>query len=79
MSISELISALETGGPFAIVAFLGIAYYKKDQQLLLQTAKTEQLFDQLISVIEKKTISDIKLENAISGLKDVIMMMVNKQ
>lgn len=71
MGVSEAIRALETFGPYAIVVFLGIAYMRKDKQYSELTAKVTTL-------IEQKTIADTKLESAISGLRDVIMVLTSK-
>jgi hypothetical protein len=71
MGVSEAIKALETFGPYAIVVFLGIAYIRKDKQY-------SDLMNKVTTLIEQKTIADIKLESAMSGLRDVIMILTSK-
>ena len=67
-----LITALETGGPYAIIVFLGIAYYRKDKQY-------SELMMDMMDVIDKNTSSNTKLETTLSNLRDVIMVLIGKK
>lgn len=71
MSLIDATKLLESFGPYAIVVFLGFAYWKKDRQHI-------ELMSKMSSIIEEKTISDTKLESALSGLRDVIMVLTNR-
>ena len=60
-----------------IVLALGWAYLKKDadlkvERISVQKERLEQT-KELMVVIEKKTMQDVKLESVINGLKDLIM------
>ena len=72
MGIPEAIQALETFGPYAIVVFIAVAYYKKDRQY-------SELLEKMVSLIEEKTKADTKLESALKGLRDVIMVLTNRK
>ncbi|KKL17618.1 hypothetical protein LCGC14_2483740 [marine sediment metagenome] len=71
MGITEAIQSIEIFGPYAIIVFLGIAYWKKDKQ-------NTELIIGMSKLIQDKTVSDVKLESALMGLRDVIMVLTNK-
>jgi len=71
MGAAEAIKVLETYGPYAIIVFLAMAYWRKDKQY-------SELLQHLVKLIEEKTKTDTKLESALNGLRDVIMVLTNK-
>lgn len=62
---ASTVGILQTGGPYAIVVFLGWAYFKKDSQLT-------SLYRELITLVESQATSATKMESALLSLKDVI-------
>ena len=72
MDLAAIINALETGGPYAIIAILGIAYYRKDKQYI-------DLVKDILGVIDKNTSANTKLETTLSSLRDVIMVLIGKK
>ena len=71
MGTAEAINLLEIYGPYAIVVFLGIGYWRKDKQYT-------ELLQHMVKLIEEKTKTDTKLESAMNGLRDVIMVLTSK-
>jgi len=71
MDAVKAIQFLETYGLYAIIVFLGIAYWRKDKQY-------SELLQNLVGLIEEKTKTDTKLESALNGLRDVIMALTGK-
>lgn len=61
--IKSAVDLLQTGGPYAIVVFLAVAYYRKDQQLT-------NLYRELIGMVEGQTSAATKMESALVGLRD---------
>ena len=59
------VELLQTSGPYAILVFLGYAYWHKDQQL-------STLYRELIGMIESQTQASTKMEAALLGLRDII-------
>jgi hypothetical protein len=77
MNAVEIMEALNKYGPWAIITFLGLAVWYKDKQLMKEVAKSQEITKQLMTVIESKTQTDTKMEGALNGLKEVIMILVN--
>lgn len=71
MGVIGAMEALQSFGPYAIVVFLGIAYWRKDKQIT-------DLMDKLSKLIQDKTVADTKLELALTGLRDVVTVLINK-
>jgi hypothetical protein len=71
MGVTEAIKILEIFGPYAIIVFLAIAYLKKDKQ-------NTELMNGMAKLIQEKTVADTKLESALNGLRDVIMVLTTK-
>ena len=78
MGTTEIIKALDVFGPWAVLVFLSIAYIRKDRQLIKSIERNDKLAEKLLLVIENKTVSDTRLESALTGLRDIIMVMVNQ-
>ena len=71
MGPTSAIELLEAYGLYAIIVFLGIAYWRKDKQYI-------ELAQHVMKVIEEKTRTDTKLESALTGLRDVISILTSK-
>ena len=78
MTAINAMEALSKYGPWALLVFIGIAYWYKDKQVIKEVTKSQDLAKQLMTVIEAKTHTDTKLEGALNGLKEVIMILVNR-
>lgn len=63
--IIAIAQALQTGGPYVLVAILGWAYWKKDRQL-------SELYCKLIELTEVHTRATIQMEQAITALRDLL-------
>jgi len=78
-----IMKALQVYGPYALVVFIAIAYYKKDRELQGERNKKDEdlktLNEHLLGTIESHTESNIKLESAISGLQNLISLVINKR
>ena len=62
---------LEAFGPYAIVVFLGWAYWQKDKQI-------HELHERVLSMAEEQTETSAKMESALNGLKEVIRTVLDK-
>ena len=68
----DIAKALQEYGPWAILVFVSIAYWRKDAQLnddrKERDKQTKEFNDHLLAVIESNTEANIKLESAIDSL-----------
>jgi len=77
MNAVDIMDSLNKYGPWAIITFLGLAVWYKDKQLMKEVVKSQEITGKLMTVIESKTQTDAKMEGALNGLKEVIMILVN--
>lgn len=74
--VTEAVTLLKTGGPFAVAAMAGWWGWKKDrekndvQEQAISAAKAS--YDQMVSLVSAQTAAMVKMEATIGALKDVI-------
>jgi len=80
----EIARGLQEYGPWLLLVFVSIAYWRKDAQLNKdredRDKQTKEFNDHLLAVIESNTEANIKLESAIDslskgldGIHDIVM------
>jgi hypothetical protein len=69
--IQALVDILRTGGPFAVLVFLGLAYWKKDQYVV-------QLHRQILDTTVQNVQAITAMKEAIGGLKDALNQLSSK-
>ncbi len=74
---------LQTFGPYAILVFLGWWHWHKDKEHEAEKRRRDkeirELSEQIIGLVAEQTAGTVKFEAALTGLKEVITMMMNKK
>lgn len=74
--LTEFVSLLKTGGPYALSVLAGWWGMKKDKEKdELQeaaTAAAKATYDQMVTLVAAQTTALVKMEATIAALKDVI-------
>jgi hypothetical protein len=70
-AFEKLVSVLMSGGPYALLGALAIAYYRKDQYI-------GQLHKQILDVSVQNVQAITAMKEAIGGLKDALNSLSSK-
>ena len=71
MDFEAAVDILRIGGPWGVVVFLGFALYLKDKQ-------NQTLVLRIVQLVESNATSNVKVEYAVNGLKELIAAIIKK-
>lgn len=70
--LTEILTFLQTGGPWAITILLGVALYKKDQEC-------KNAYKTMNDLSLSQTKALLQLESTVKALKDILLLQIQSR